>query len=49
LATWNDFLDTAEGIRSIKVTEAIAEMRARLNRLQAVPSAQELDQRAATI
>ena len=47
LATWNDFLDTAEGIRSIKVTEAVVEMRARLSRLKAVPAAQELDQRAA--
>jgi len=49
LATWSDFLDTAEGIRSIKVTEAVAEMRARLNRLKAVPAAQELAQRAAAI
>ncbi|MFC1435637.1 tetratricopeptide repeat protein [Streptacidiphilus sp. N1-3] len=49
LSTWSDFLDTAEGIRSIKVTEAVAEMRARLNRLKAVPSAQELDQRAAVL
>jgi hypothetical protein len=48
-ATGNDFLDTAEGIRSIKVTEAVAEMRACLNRLKAVPAAQELDQRATAL
>jgi transcriptional regulator with XRE-family HTH domain len=47
LATWSDFLDTAEGIRSVKVTEAVASMRARLHRLKDVPAAQELDQRAA--
>ncbi|MFC1406973.1 MULTISPECIES: hypothetical protein [Streptacidiphilus] len=47
--TWNDFLDTAEGIRSVKVTEAVAEMRARLNRLKTVPAARELDLRAAAL
>lgn len=49
LATWSDFLDTAEGIRSIKVTEAVASMRARLHRLKEVPAAGELDQRAAAL
>jgi tetratricopeptide (TPR) repeat protein len=47
LAAWGDFLDTAEGIRSVKVTEAAASMRARLHRLKNVPAAQQLDQRAA--
>ncbi|MEY9937633.1 helix-turn-helix domain-containing protein [Streptacidiphilus sp. MAP5-3] len=46
LATWSDFLDTAEGIRSVKVTGAVDEMRARLHRLREIPAAQELDQRA---
>ncbi|WP_042434090.1 tetratricopeptide repeat protein [Streptacidiphilus anmyonensis] len=49
LTTWNDFLDTAEGIRSVKVTTAVDEMRARLHRLRDVPAAVELDQRAATL
>ncbi|WP_174501588.1 tetratricopeptide repeat protein [Streptacidiphilus melanogenes] len=49
LATWNDFLDTAEGIRSVKVTTAVDEMRARLHRLRDVPAAAELDQRAASL
>ncbi|WP_329175764.1 helix-turn-helix transcriptional regulator [Streptomyces sp. NBC_01477] len=49
LATWNDFLDTAEGIRSVKVTEAVASVRARLHRLKDVPVAEELDQRAASL
>ncbi|AXI78095.1 tetratricopeptide repeat protein [Peterkaempfera bronchialis] len=49
LATWSDFLDTAEGVRSVRVTEAVAEMRARLGRLRDVPAARQLDQRAATI
>jgi transcriptional regulator with XRE-family HTH domain len=49
LATWNDFLDTAEGIRSVKVTTAVDEMRARLHRLRDVSAAAELDQRAASL
>jgi hypothetical protein len=49
LATWNDFLDTAEGIRSVKVTEAVASMRARLHRIRHVPAAEDLDQRAASL
>ncbi|WP_245687451.1 helix-turn-helix transcriptional regulator [Streptacidiphilus griseoplanus] len=49
LETWSSFLDTAEGIRSIKVTQAVSEMRARLARLRTVPAAEQLDQRAAAI
>ncbi|WP_052434490.1 hypothetical protein [Streptacidiphilus melanogenes] len=48
LATWTDFLDTAEGIRSVKVTNAVDEMQARLHRLCGAPTASELDQRSAT-
>jgi hypothetical protein len=49
LATWGDFLDSAEGIRSVKVTEAAASMRARLHRVMHVPAAQKRDQRAAAL
>lgn len=49
LATWSEFLDTAEGLRSVKVTEAISSMRARLHRLKDIPVARELDQRAAPL
>jgi tetratricopeptide (TPR) repeat protein len=49
LATWSDFLDTAEGIRSVKVTEAVTSMRARLHRFKDAPAARELDQRAALL
>ncbi|MGW5351751.1 tetratricopeptide repeat protein [Streptomyces sp. NPDC004031] len=48
LATWSEFLDSAEGIRSVKVTEAVAAMRARLHRLGHIPAAQELARRAAS-
>ncbi|MFJ8478259.1 tetratricopeptide repeat protein [Kitasatospora sp. NPDC094011] len=49
LASWNDFLDCADGIRSIKVQDAVSDMRARLYRLRTVPGAGELDERAARL
>ncbi|MCC9308436.1 tetratricopeptide repeat protein [Kitasatospora sp. RB6PN24] len=49
IASWNDFLDCADGIRSIKVRDAVHDMRARLHRLRDIPAAEELDERAAAL
>lgn len=46
LATWTDFLDCADGIRSVKVTEAAEDMRTRLDKYRKVPGVEELRQRA---
>ncbi|MGW9211295.1 tetratricopeptide repeat protein [Embleya sp. NPDC055664] len=48
IATWNDFVTCADGIRSLKVDTAARDMRARLHRLRGdrVPGADELEQRA---
>jgi hypothetical protein len=46
LASWNDFLDCAAGIRSVKVDSALQDMRARLYRLRGVAGVEELDSRA---
>ncbi|MGK5533200.1 tetratricopeptide repeat protein [Streptomyces sp. URMC 129] len=48
LATWADFLDNATGIRSVRVTDALTDMRARLARVRHIPGAAELDHRAST-
>ncbi|WP_327689125.1 tetratricopeptide repeat protein [Streptomyces tubercidicus] len=47
LVTWRDFLDCADGIRSMKVQAALQDMRVRLRRYSGVPEAQELRERAA--
>ncbi|MER8105546.1 tetratricopeptide repeat protein [Kitasatospora sp. NPDC094016] len=49
LASWNDFLDCADGIRSVKVQDAVRDLRARLYRLRGVAGAGELDERAAAL
>jgi hypothetical protein len=49
LASRGQFVDLAEGIRSVKVRDALQEMRARLSRLRGVAAAQELDERAADL
>ncbi|MFD4397644.1 tetratricopeptide repeat protein [Kitasatospora sp. NPDC058478] len=49
LASWNDFLDCADGIRSVKVQDAVRDLRARLYRLRDVAGAGELDERAAAL
>lgn len=48
-ATWREFLDCADGIRSVKVQAALQDMRVRLRRYNGVPEAQELRERAARI
>lgn len=49
LATWGKFIDCAQGIRSIKITNAIADMRARLAHIKHALGTHELDQRAANL
>ncbi|MBD0746014.1 transcriptional regulator [Streptomyces sp. CBMA152] len=46
LAVWTEFLDCAEGVRSIRVRDAAEDMRVRLSRYENVPAARELSQRA---
>lgn len=47
MSTWADFLDCADGVRSVKVRAAIQDMRVRLRRFPNLPEAQELRTRAA--
>lgn len=47
MATWRDFLDCADGIRSVKVQAALQDMRVRLRRYSGVPEAQVLREQAA--
>ncbi|MFJ6616064.1 tetratricopeptide repeat protein [Kitasatospora sp. NPDC091335] len=47
LSTWSDFLALAEGVRSVKVDDAVTDMRARLARVGTIHGAAELDERAA--
>ncbi|MEU9214512.1 tetratricopeptide repeat protein [Streptomyces sp. NPDC048415] len=47
MSTWSDFLDCAEGVRSVKVHTAIRDMRVRLRRFPDMAEAQELTTRAA--
>jgi tetratricopeptide (TPR) repeat protein len=47
LESWNEFLDCADGIRSVKVTDALTEIRARLTTMPKVAGVAELKQRAA--
>lgn len=49
VATWHDFLDCADGIRSVKVHDAVQEMRARLDRLGGISGVEELSERAAAL
>ncbi|MEN8651694.1 tetratricopeptide repeat protein [Streptomyces sp. 21So2-11] len=42
LMTWSEFIDCADGIRSIKVRTALDDMRTRLNRYTGLPAADEL-------
>ncbi|GAA2710342.1 MULTISPECIES: tetratricopeptide repeat protein [Streptomyces] len=49
LATWHDFFDCADGIRSIKIHTAAQDMGARLNRFRGMPEADHLRQKAALL
>lgn len=46
LTTWNEFVDCADGIRSVKVHDAIEDMRLRLNRFHGTAAAEELRHKA---
>ncbi|MEV7215985.1 tetratricopeptide repeat protein [Kitasatospora cineracea] len=47
LAAWREFLDCADGIRSVKIRDAVHDMRARLHRLRGTVGAGEINERAA--
>ncbi|WSP91115.1 hypothetical protein OG332_22820 [Streptomyces sp. NBC_01233] len=47
MATWCDFLDCADGIRSVEIQAALQDMRVRLRRYSGVPEAQDLREQAA--
>ncbi|MET9779026.1 tetratricopeptide repeat protein [Streptomyces sp. NPDC006367] len=49
MSTWSAFLDCADGVRSVKVSTAIHDMRVRLRRFPNAPQAQELMKRAAAL
>lgn len=49
LATWSDFLDCADGVRSVKVRTALQDMLVRLHRFPDVPQALGLRTRAAAL
>ncbi|MFJ6213728.1 tetratricopeptide repeat protein [Streptomyces sp. NPDC092296] len=47
--TWGEFLDYADGIQSVKVTDAIHDMQARLRRLRGVNEVDVLNERASNL
>ncbi|WP_231873160.1 MULTISPECIES: tetratricopeptide repeat protein [Kitasatospora] len=49
ISTWGDFLDCANGVRSIKVSDAVDDMQARLRRIRGVHGAEDLSERAANM
>lgn len=49
LSAWTEFLDCADGVRSVKVQTAVQDMRARLHRHRDVAEVRELDEKAALL
>lgn len=49
LAAWHEFLECSDGIRSVKIEDAVHDMRARLSRLPGVAGVAELDERASAL
>ncbi|MFE4666259.1 tetratricopeptide repeat protein [Streptomyces sp. NPDC056716] len=49
VSTWSDFVDCAEGVRSVKIRTAVQDMRVRLRRFPDMAEAQELRTRAAAL
>lgn len=45
LATWNDFLDCAEGVQSVRIDDAVPNIAARLRSISGAPDAGELSER----
>ncbi|NEC88953.1 hypothetical protein [Streptomyces sp. SID12501] len=46
LSTWNEFIDCADGIRSVKVHGAVEDIRLRLNRFHGTTAAEQLRHKA---
>ncbi|QGV82827.1 tetratricopeptide repeat protein [Streptomyces ficellus] len=49
LAAWGDFVDCAEGVQSVRITDALTDLRVRLTRYDKAPGVAELDGRAAAL
>ncbi|MGW5121698.1 tetratricopeptide repeat protein [Streptomyces noursei] len=47
LATWNDFLNCAEGVQSVRINDGLTNIAARLPSIHDVPAAHELSERIA--
>ncbi|WP_411137993.1 tetratricopeptide repeat protein [Streptomyces sp. C10] len=48
LATWNDFLDCADGVQSVRINDGLSNIAARLPNIPHSPATQELGQRLAS-
>ncbi|MEU9489428.1 tetratricopeptide repeat protein [Streptomyces decoyicus] len=48
LATWNDFLDCADGVQSVRINDGLSNIVARLPNIPHSPATQELGQRLAS-
>ncbi|MFD9071946.1 hypothetical protein [Streptomyces lasiicapitis] len=49
LTVWNEFLDCADGVRSVRIRDAALDMRVRLARHQSASGVKALDQRAVAL
>ncbi|MEV3993622.1 hypothetical protein AB0J57_32470 [Streptomyces sp. NPDC049837] len=49
VAAWGEFLDCAEGVQSVKITDALTDLRIRLSPYSKAPGVAELDGRAAAL
>ncbi|MEW2412625.1 tetratricopeptide repeat protein [Streptomyces sp. NPDC046866] len=49
LAVWSEFIDCSAGIQSVKITDALTDLRVRLSRYGKAPGVAELDGRAAVL
>lgn len=47
LAAWSEFIECAEGVQSVKITDSLTDIRVRLSRYGKAPGVAELDGRAA--
>ncbi len=47
LATWNDFLTCADSVQSVRITDGLTNIAARLPGIQDIPAAQQLSERIA--
>jgi hypothetical protein len=49
LAAWSEFIDCAQGVQSVKITDTLTDLRVRLSRYDKAPGVTEPDGRAATL